>query len=298
MASFIRTTPTQPAAESLWRRWHLGWVVPLATAATAAAIWIAIPDNPTTSQFSSAPEANAIARSQVSAEPIPQLREEPEPSRAAPLPTMRSIERQDQKAKVAESVANETRQRANTDASPEVTDLRATQPAAPSVAGAAAAPVAVAPTAPPPAAAAERAELDAKKETAADSTVVPLAAPRRAVAADQIATPDGSARWRIINGQQVERSTNGGASWTAAAINSPDRLTAGAAPSGAVCWIVGARGAIYLTTDGTRFVRLPFTEMVDLTEVFASDARTATVSSADGRFWRTTDQGKTWLSSR
>jgi len=85
-----------------------------------------------------------------------------------------------------------------------------------------------------------------------------------------------------------------GNSWTPATIDSPDRLNAGAAPSATVCWIVGARGAVYLTTDGTRFVRLPFTEMVDLASVFATDALSATVSSADGRSWRTTDGGRSW----
>lgn len=295
MASFIRTTPAQPVAESLWRRWHLGWVVPLATAATAAAIWIALPDNPTTSQFSSAPETNAVARSEVSPEPAPP-REDPGPALAAPLSTMRSIERTDEKAKVAEPVANEARQRANASASPEAADLRAARPAAPSAPRVAA--PAAAPAAPSPAAAAERAELDARKEAAADSANAPFAAQRRAFAADQITAPDGSARWRIVNGQQVERSTDAGVSWTPAALNSPDRLTAGSAPSATVCWIVGAGGAIYVTTDGTRFVRLPFTEMVDLTAVFAVDALSATVSSADGRSWRTSNLGKTWTPAR
>jgi len=45
-------------------------------------------------------------------------------------------------------------------------------------------------------------------------------------------------------------------------------------------------------------MRLPFTEMVDLTAVFATDALVATVSSADGRSWRTSDGGKTWLTVR
>jgi photosystem II stability/assembly factor-like uncharacterized protein len=110
-----------------------------------------------------------------------------------------------------------------------------------------------------------------------------------------VVSRDGSTRWRIVNGQQVERSTNPGAEWTPVTINSSDRLIAGAAPSATVCWIVGSRGAVYVTTDATRFIRLPFTEIVDLTAVFATDAFTATVSSADGRSWRTTDQGKTWL---
>ena len=137
-----------------------------------------------------------------------------------------------------------------------------------------------------------------KKEAAENTAFAALTTQRRALAANQIASPDGSVRWRIVNGRQVERSMDAGAQWTAVNINSPDPLTAAAAPSAIVCWIVGARGAVYLTTDGVRFIRLPFTEMIDLTSVFATDALTASVSSADGRSWRTTDQGKTWSTTR
>ena len=50
-----------------------------------------------------------------------------------------------------------------------------------------------------------------------------------------------------------------------------------------MCWIVGRGGAVYLTTDGARFVRLPFPEMVDLVAITATDDRNAIVSAADGR---------------
>jgi photosystem II stability/assembly factor-like uncharacterized protein len=91
---------------------------------------------------------------------------------------------------------------------------------------------------------------------------------------------------------------NAGANWTPVTITSTDALNAAAAPSATVCWIVGARGAVYVTTDGTRFARLPFPEIVDLTSVSATDGLAATVSAADGRLWRTTDQGKTWAAPR
>ena len=32
-----------PGADSLWQRWHLRWLVPVATAATVAALWVLIP---------------------------------------------------------------------------------------------------------------------------------------------------------------------------------------------------------------------------------------------------------------
>jgi hypothetical protein len=298
MASFIRTTPPQPVAESLWRRWHLAWAVPLATAATAVAVWVALPNNDAT-PVAPAQEANAIARDALSTAPAVS----PEASRqAAPAPEERErlVQRLDQKAKVAESANNEARDRSNAASSRALADEPVVPSAAPvpaPAAGAAAAPAAIAPVAPPPAAPAERAEADARKEVAANPALARVEARRQAFAPYQIASPDGSAHWRIVNGQQVERSPDG-TIWTPATLNSPDRLIAGASASATVCWFVGARGAVYLTTDGTRFVRLAFTEMVDLTSVFASDALTATVSSADGRSWRTSDQGRTWLMVR
>jgi len=54
------------------------------------------------------------------------------------------------------------------------------------------------------------------------------------------------------------------------------------------------RGAVFLTTDGTRFRRLPFPETIDLVSVAATGDRIATITSADGRSWQTTDQGATW----
>ncbi len=71
-------------------------------------------------------------------------------------------------------------------------------------------------------------------------------------------------------------------------------LSAGAAPSSNVCWLVGRSGAIILTTDGRAWRRLKFSEPADLAAVTASDARRATVTTADGRVFGTTDGGRTW----
>ncbi len=296
MASFVRTTPPVPVAESLWRRWHLAWAVPLATAATAAAIWVALPDNgaeplPSAQKTNALDERSTALSSETAADSAP-----PAASAQAGASAIRP---QEEEAKLREPSNNEARQRADQSATRELGDLQARAVAAPVPQAEAPAPAAPASpaasgAAPAPAAAAtaERAEADSKKEVAANSDLAPLAAARRAFAPNQIVAADGTTRWRIINGQQVERSTNAGTSWTPATIASTDALSAAAAPSATVCWIVGARGAVYLTTDGTRFIRLPFTEMVDLTSVFATDALTATVSSADGRSWRTSDQGR------
>jgi len=106
-------------------------------------------------------------------------------------------------------------------------------------------------------------------------------------------SPNPSIRWRIA-GSVVERSTDGGSSWAAVPTGVAAELTAGAAPSTLVCWLVGRGGMVLLTTDGRTWRRVAFPEMTDLSAVRATDARTASVSTADGRIFSTSDGGVTW----
>jgi photosystem II stability/assembly factor-like uncharacterized protein len=92
----------------------------------------------------------------------------------------------------------------------------------------------------------------------------------------------------------VQQSTDGGSTWQPVVTGVSADLTAGSAPATTVCWIVGRAGTVLLTTDGRRFDRLPFAEPVDLAAVQAIDARTATVTTADGRRFRSGDGGHTW----
>jgi photosystem II stability/assembly factor-like uncharacterized protein len=101
-------------------------------------------------------------------------------------------------------------------------------------------------------------------------------------------------RWRLA-GTNVERSTNGGASWDSTQTGVSMPLTAGAAVSPTVCWIVGRGGVIILTTDGRTWRRVPLPEITDVSSVRARDARTATVTTADGRLFSTTTAGATWI---
>ena len=43
LGAFVRVSPVLPPKESLWQRLRLGWVLPLATAAAAVALWVVIP---------------------------------------------------------------------------------------------------------------------------------------------------------------------------------------------------------------------------------------------------------------
>jgi photosystem II stability/assembly factor-like uncharacterized protein len=125
------------------------------------------------------------------------------------------------------------------------------------------------------------------------------AAPTRLAASQAVALiesrqPGSSSRWRIVGGRQVEWSTSG-TEWDAVALAPADDLTSGSSPSAEVCWLVGRRGLVYVTVNGTEFARVSFPEPVDLSSVTATDARNARVTSADGRSWITSNQGETWL---
>jgi photosystem II stability/assembly factor-like uncharacterized protein len=144
---------------------------------------------------------------------------------------------------------------------------------------------------PPPPAAAEAlsAQVAELRERSALS--------KQGFAARDIASPDPSIRWRIGPSGSIQRTTNGGATWETLSTSSSgvsDDLTAGAAPSATTVWIVGRGGTVLLSTDGRRWQRVAFPERVDLVAVRADDAVNATVTTADGRTFKTSDGGRTW----
>jgi Putative zinc-finger len=269
-AVFVQTARAGAARESIWRRWRLGWVVPLATAATAAALWVALPGNALVYRpqegDSKAVSRDAAVGPVASSPPVPSA---PEPAAPATPPRQEAAAPREEKLAPPPTTASN---RVDETAGREVADQRA-------------------PAAPPSA----QAELE--KREVANSAPQPFAARLAPPPPSEISAPGGAARWRIL-GQQVDWSTTAGNAWEPVTIMADDLLTSGAAPSPSVCWIVGRRGAVYLTTDGARFMRLPFPEIVDLVSVTATDDRRAAVSAADGRSWQTSDQGVTWSMER
>jgi hypothetical protein len=118
---------------------------------------------------------------------------------------------------------------------------------------------------------------------------------REGARAFELVVAASSVRWRVADGRTVQRSLDGGATFsTQYTAERSVLLTAGAAPSANVCWLVGRAGAVVLSTDGRSWRRLTFPEQIDLTAVTAIDARTATVTTADGRRFGTADGGRTW----
>lgn len=299
LATFVRIEPPPAASESVWRRWHLAWLVPVATAATVTAIWVAIP---TGRQDSPQQSARFEYRSPDVAQPQPRLVVPPPPAalppapQAAPRPA-RKPQRSDELAESTaknESMLMKQRQRESEEGAQRRTANEADRRASDSVGAAAAsspAPQAAAPPPPPPAL--ERRDEPAARSTREKAVVIlrdPLADANTAV----IVSPVPSSRWRITGGRQVDRSSSGGELWQRVAIPDSERLTAGHSPSASVAWLVGPAGTIYVTSDGTRFEKIPFVEPVDLVAVVAIDDRQATVTTADGRSFRTMDRGGTW----
>jgi len=150
----------------------------------------------------------------------------------------------------------------------------------------AAAPPAVVPATPPPARQVlERPSFRNEADTLAKADATPI----------EIITPDDRTRWRLA-GSVVQRTNDGGSTWEV--VDGPEDLdavlTAGSSPSPTVLWAVGQAGVVLVTTDGRTLRRLPFPEAVDLTAVEATDATTATVTTVDGRRFRTNDAGRIW----
>ena len=293
MLAAMARTAAPPAARKWWQATTVRWLVPLATVSTlAVVVWLNVPiERP------AAPAARFDAAESRSTD-VTLSSERPAPT---PKPEQKR------------------------------TEQRAAEPAAPGAppARAIAAPAPPPPTevAPPPTVSQEQAKTetfsarDAERNVAAIPPPAPapparlasVAAPNAAAdmvriqsaqqatdvllrSALQIASPDRNIRWRIVDGNTVQRSIDGGAKWTTQSARSGARWTAGAAPAPTICWLVGERGAVLLSTDGQMWRSVLFPEAIDLVAILATDGLNATVTAADGRVFVTTDGGRTWRS--
>jgi hypothetical protein len=157
----------------------------------------------------------------------------------------------------------------------------------------------------PPGARAEKPSVE-RRAAEAQAPAAPLAdargdardlatAQRFAAAAPLIvSSPDPNILWRSSN-RRIERSIDAGRTWSDQRPEADADILAGAAPNENVCWMVGRTGLILLTTDGTTWRRITFPDAAaTLVRVTATDGFDATVSTSDGRTYRTTDGGRTW----
>jgi hypothetical protein len=323
LASMARTAP-DTAGHPWWRSLTARWVVPIAAAATAAALWIsvdrqqnpALPAAPPPAELSRTREPAAppamLADARERSAPVAQDKAAAAPSAKADAPTDTRAEQKSVPGRVAGgAVGGRT-----TDALRP--SLQARSDNAASVASTAAATAAPAPPPPPAAPALPNA---APVPAAEPSVTSPLAETVRVIpessakamragragesiaragdamafaAGVEIVSPEPAFRWRLSAPAMIQRSTNGGVTWQPQAAPAGIVLTAGSSPARDVCWIVGRAGAVVLSIDGTAWQPRPFPEAVNLTAVRAIDAKNATVTTADGRQFSTTDGGATW----
>lgn len=286
-----------------WWRMELRWLMPLAGVLTALLLWVVMPDQREPARIR---PADDVALSTPAEGPQPA-----DPSATAPPspPEAKSFEpsspRAENKATLAErSETQATADRTGTAAAPRAArdkapDLQAkaeapaaeadaaaaapAPPAPPAVAGAAREPVA----ATPPSAASPDVAGDLQRDRLAESVTVQSAF-------GGITSGDRRVRWRFADAGMIERSVDGGTSWTRSETGAASGLVAGSAPSATVCWVVGRGGLVLLTIDGRTWRRLSTPTTEDLVSVEADSERRAVVRTAAGAVLQTLDGGATW----
>lgn len=118
----------------------------------------------------------------------------------------------------------------------------------------------------------------------------------------QATAPYGSTVWRFGKGGRIERSADGGETWTSQMSPILEDWLAGVAVSDTVCWAAGSNGAIARTIDGEHWERVPPPAMSagadakfpNWTAITARAAQSATITARDGHKFATADGGKTW----
>jgi hypothetical protein len=263
--------PSTFAPSTLWR-W---WLAPIAAATAAVAWWMVVPDQ---QRLATAPPArDTVVEPSVKADAAPpaeakkpaQLdanqaapRDRAQAQAPAPAPFALRDDRQERQAAPTEKNKEE------------VGKLAAEQRVSPAASAdaAAAAPAAAAP---------------------APNAMLQKSGARLAFNPIEIVSPDSTRRWRIVPGG-IEFSTDQGASWIPVRANATETLTHGVSPSGTICWFIGKDGVVLVTADGSIFAKVDLPVRVDVASITAADARSATVTTADGRTFRTDDSGRNW----
>jgi hypothetical protein len=289
----------EPAPQpSRWRRpMFVRWAVPAAIGATAVAVTIYVGQDP---RIANQPPRVDAAES-VRASPPPAPATPPPPSAQVPpardavaAPATASARKSSQTNPAARETPKSAEARAGQTSLPvaQLPPLREEVGEAQTARAGnrAAAPPAARPASPPPVPVASAA---ASKPELADE--VRFDALARTVAGQvHVQSPDRTVAWRLT-GRTVERSTDGGVTWTVEPTPPSASLRAGSSPGVAVCWLVGDAGTVLLWVDGQGWRRLAFPETGGLVAVAASSGRAAEVTTADKRRFRTDDGGQTWV---
>jgi len=312
LAVLARTEPAVAAVQAAeeragWRYfWRLRWLAPLATAAAAVVLWVAIRPGPPTipppeatvtsrqaAPASAPPAARAAAETDKLAEAakanLADKRAEPEKPVAAPATVQRvapipQVAVSTEEKKEAETLAAQapavaaSRDRAQavivTEAVRDEMKAQRRDEAA---------------AAPAEATRSKMAAAELQKAAPGRAGLMAFRAPQGVVL-----SPDGSVFWRFGTKGLIEKSTDAGKTWSRQPSPVTVDLVAGSAPSEKVCWAVGASGVVLRTTDGERWEKVTSPTTNNLSSVTARDALHATVTTADGKTFVTADGGQTW----
>ena len=332
LAVLARTEPAVAEAHGAeeragWRSfWKLRWLAPLATAAAAVLLWVVIrpapptlpPPEPAVATQQAPPATEPLTRAKPGAEAdkvarvaeadkaiLADKRALPGKPPAAPAPAQQvaqlskaeiaSTEKKDAGTLAAHAqpdVAARNQAQAVVVAEAAQDEMKVQQRADAAAAPAEAARSKMA------AAEVQKAAPVAGQAPAVGEAAGRFEAPKGLMAlrasANIVASPQGNVVWRFGANGLIERSTDAGKTWIRQLSPVTVDLITGSAPSEKVCWAIGASGTILRTTDGEYWERLASPTTANLRSIKARDALRATVTTADGQAFVTSDGGQTW----
>lgn len=298
LAAIAKATPaTEPVPESKSIfSWHW-WFAPIAATAAAVTLWMVVPDQ---QQLATAPPSAAAPAREVAAQQPAgndNTGAQPRTNDAAPIASPQnatkpteSLEERAQ-APVETFAAREDR-RERQAPPPTARDAVGTAASRESAAAGADA-AALAAAAPPPPLPAQAPSPAAPSPPAPAPAAAATLQKRLAVAPVEVISTDGVRRWRAVT-TGIEYSADRGLSWIPVRAVGNEVITGGVAASGTICWLIGRSGAVLVTVDGMTFAKVDLPVRVDVTSIAATDARTAVVTTADGRTFHTDDSGRNW----
>ena len=308
LAAIAASTPAE-LVKPWWRAHMAGWLLPLSAATAALIVWTIVPGRTSSSQSRDRAARTVDTPAMAPVATPPKAKDEiasaaKSPDRAAVLPAPRtqavpapggSRVKLDSNSRLEANQEHLKKQPTPTnEIAPAPAEARTGSLAAAPAAGSAGGAVAGAATAP----------LSINSAVAAPQTSDQKAAARIVsgvmrddAASAVIVSPMPNSRWRIVPGRpiaSVERSFDGGLTWQTQELGGSVTLAAGGSPSPLVCWLVGPRGLVLLSTDGRVWHRVGFPEGINLVSVQPTDEKGATVTASDGRAFSTTDGGLSW----
>ena len=116
---------------------------------------------------------------------------------------------------------------------------------------------------------------------------------RKAVRQESAATA-GAVRVRTVSGR-IDRSTDGGQSWTNEHAGLSDPILVTLCPTATACWLGADNGAVLVrTADGQWVRRVVPPPAAAVRRIVALDNQHATVELSDGRRYMTANGGITW----